>query len=69
MLLVYTKQKFDIYIMHEILSVSLMQHFLSCWDSVWCDASFSIPEMTYNVFSGTLNPTHSLTPFLSFLSK
>jgi len=21
----------------------------------------TIPEMTYNVFSGTLNPTHSLT--------
>jgi len=22
----------------------------------WCQESF--PEMTYNVFSGTLNPTH-----------
>jgi len=23
-----------------------------------------VPEMTYNVFSGTLNPTHSLTPHI-----
>jgi len=24
-------------------------------------ANTDVPEMTYNVFSGTLNPTHSLT--------
>jgi len=24
----------------------------------------SVPEMTYNVFSGTLNPTHSTLPYL-----
>jgi len=25
------------------------------------NANVTFPEMTYNVFSGTLNPTHSLT--------
>jgi len=27
----------------------------------------TVPEMTYNVFSGTLNPTHSLTHSLSLV--
>ena len=34
-----------------------------CFDTVgWVILpAKTVPEMTYNVFSGTLNPTHSLT--------
>jgi len=39
-------------------------YFLRCFDTVgWVIWPVkTIPEMTYNVFSGTLNPTHSLQP-------
>ena len=37
-------------------------YFLQCFDTVgWVILpAKTVPEMTYNVFSGTLNPTHSL---------
>ena len=44
-------------------SLSLGHHFLQCFDTVgWVIWPVkTVPVMTYNVFSGTLNPTHSLT--------
>jgi len=35
-------------------------YFLQCFDTVgWVIGNAkTVPEMTYNVFSGTLNPTH-----------
>jgi len=43
-------------------------YFLQCFDTVgwviW--PAKTVPEMTYNVFSGTLNPTHFTTSGLAF---
>ena len=44
----------------EIEACSYEHYFLQCFDTVgwviW--PAKTVPEMTYNVFSGTLNPTH-----------
>jgi len=44
-------------------------YFLQCFDSVgwviW--PAKTVPEMTYIVFSGTLNPTHWLTHAMNIL--
>ena len=45
-------------------SLSLGHHFLLCFDTVgWVIWPVkTVPDMTYNVFSGTLNPTQSINP-------
>jgi len=42
-----------------------MQSVKLCSNKILQFLTKSVPEMTYNVFSGTLNPTHSLTRQLS----
>jgi len=46
----------------QFLQSGYMYHFVSvnCLQCIW--PTKTVPEMTYNVFSGTLNPTHFTSP-------